>query len=279
VRIEDGKVFVRQSWLGDSLLCLERGRLMMTQPEFRTTNDSAMLGTAVHAGIEAVLTNKIEARDAHHVSVAKLNELQLNDNVKITNTDPSTWEPLVTSMTKAWVDGVMPEVPLGGEVEYKFAVPTGRMVSGLELWFEGTMDYVHESGVWDWKTAARKYSLLEKQTQNIQSAIYSGASVNLGLCSHDMEGGIDFRFGVMVRSLKGDTQILSVRRGKAHWDWVVEQAATIVGAYLALREGEAFTNAMPKNDQHFLCSDRWCPWWSVCKGVFIQDKDNKLGDQ
>ena len=272
---ENKRVYVRQSWLGDALLCMERGRRMMVSPEFRVTNDSAMLGTATHAGIEAVLRNSVASKDAHHVSVAKLNELQLNEDIRVTNVDPSTWEPLVTSMTKAWVDSILPEVPLGGSVEQKFEVGTGRTVSGYELWFEGTMDYVHETGVWDWKTAARKYSPLEKQTQNIQSAIYAGAAQRLGLTPNSND---KFMFGIMIRSLKGDTQILSVQRSQPHWDWVVEQACTMIGVYLALRDGTEFTTPMPKNDQHFLCSDRWCPWWSVCKGVHIQSKDNQLGD-
>lgn len=272
---ENKRIYVRQSWLGDTMMCMERGRRMIVSPEFRVTNDSAMLGTATHAGIESVLRNAVQPSDAHHVSVAKLNDLQLAGDVRVTNIDQTTWEPLVSSMTKAWVDSILPEVPLGGSVEHKFEIGTGRAVSDYELWFEGTMDYVHETGVWDWKTAARKYSPLEKQTQNIQSAIYAGAASKLGLTPAATD---KFMFGVMIRSLKGDTQILSVQRSQAHWDWVVEQAATTVGAFLALRNGTEFSAPMPKNDQHFLCSDRWCPWWSVCKGVHIQTKDNQLGD-
>lgn len=277
---ESKRVYVRQSWLGDAMLCQERGRRMIVSPEFRTTNDSAVMGTAVHAGIEAVLSGKIDARDAHHVSVAKLNHIKETENVKVTNTDPSSWEDLVRSMTTAWVDGVLPEVPLGGKVEHRFEYDSGASVNGYALWFEGTMDYCHETGLWDWKTAARKYSLLEKQTQSIQASIYAGYAMSTGEVSQDVDGNTAFNFGVMIRNLKGDSQIVRINRNSSHVMWVTEQATTLVRSALAMRDSDGgFTHSWLKNDQHFLCSDRWCPWWSVCKGVFIQDKDNKLGEQ
>jgi len=276
---ENKRVYVRQSWLGDAMLCQERGRRMMVSPEFRTTNDSAVMGTAVHAGIEAVLTGKIDPKDAHHVSVAKLNHIKETENVKVTNTDPSSWEDLVRSMTNAWVSGVLPEVPLGGKSEHKFEYFSNTNVNGYSLWFEGTMDYMHDTGLWDWKTAARKYSLLEKQTQSIQASIYAGYALSTGDVSLDAEGNVDFTFGVMIRNMKGESQLVRIKRSSAHVMWVTEQATTLVRLALAMREDDGFNKPWLKNDQHFLCSARWCPWWSVCKGVFIQDKDNQLGDQ
>jgi hypothetical protein len=277
---ENKRVYVRQSWLGDSMLCQERGRRMMVSPEFRTTNDSAVMGTAVHAGIEAVLRGTIDARDAHHVSVSKLNLIKDTEKVKVTNTDPSTWEDLVRSMTNAWVAGVLPEVPLGGQPEFKFEYFSNIVVDGYAIWFEGTMDYFHPTGVWDWKTAARKYSLLEKQTQSIQASIYSGYALQSGEVEVDANGDVGFNFGVMIRNLKGDSQIVRIKRNSAHSMWATEQASTMVRLALAMRntEGE-FNRPWLKNDQHFLCSERWCPWWSVCKGVFIQNTHNTSGDE
>ncbi len=277
---ENKRVYVRQSWLGDSMLCQERGRRMMVSPEFRTTNDSAVMGTAVHAGIEAVLRGTIDARDAHHVSVSKLNLIKDTEKVKVTNTDPSTWEDLVRSMTNAWVAGVLPEVPLGGQPEFKFEYFSNIMVDGYAIWFEGTMDYFHPTGVWDWKTAARKYSLLEKQTQSIQASIYSGYALQSGEVEVDANGDVGFNFGVMIRNLKGDSQIVRIKRNSAHSMWVTEQASTMVRLALAMRNAEGeFNRPWLKNDQHFLCYERWCPWWSVCKGVFIQNTHNTSGDE
>jgi len=277
---ETKRIFIRQSWLGDAMLCTERGRRMMVSPEFRTTNDSAVMGTAVHAGIEAIMKGTIDAKDGHYVSVARLKYIQENENVKVTNTDPSTWEDLVRSMTNSFVSGVLPEVPLGGKTEHKFEYFSNAMVDDYAIWFEGTMDYIHPSGVWDWKTAARKYSLLEKQTQSIQASIYSGYALQSGESEIDVDGSIPFNFGVMIRNMKGDSQILRIKRNSAHTMWVTEQATTLVRLALAMRETNGEWNRpWLKNDQHFLCSERWCPWWSVCKGVHIQSKDNMSGDE
>lgn len=279
---ETKRVYVRQSWLGDSMLCQERGRRMIVSPEFRTNNDSAAMGTAVHAGIESVMTGKVDPKDAHHVSVRKLEQLR-DEGIKVTNTDPSTWEDLVRSMTNAWVTGVLPEVPYGGHSEKKFEYSANASVLGYELWFEGTMDYASTQGLWDWKTAARKYSLLEKQTQSIQASIYAGWALSGQAdmdVAQDENGSIEFTFGVMIRNMKGESQLVRIKRNSAHVMWVTEQAKTLVRSALALRDDDGgFHSSWLKNDQHFLCSDRWCPWWSVCKGVFIQDTDNRLGDQ
>jgi len=252
---ETKRIFIRQSWLGDALLCTERGRRMMVSPEFRTTNDSAVMGTAVHAGIEAIMKGTIDAKDGHYVSVARLKYIQENENVKVTNTDPSTWEDLVRSMTNSFVSGVLPEVPLGGKTEHKFEYFSNAMVDDYAIWFEGTMDYIHPSGVWDWKTAARKYSLLEKQTQSIQASIYSGYALQSGESEIDVDGSIPFNFGVMIRNMKGDSQILRIKRNSAHTMWVTEQATTLVRLALAMRETNGEWNRpWLKNDQHFLCS-------------------------
>ena len=258
---ETNRVFVRQSWLKDMLLCPERARLAVTKPEFRTQNDSAAIGTAVHAGIEAVLSQRVSVADAPDVSLIKFKELE-SVGVNHTNVNPDSWHDHVLGLTQAWVKDIFPKVPLGGSCETPFAVPTGAFVNGMEL----------EWGIWDWKTSARKYSALEKQSQDIQSSIYSYAGYKLGITKEKSV----FNFGVMIRVNNAYGQIVSVNRSKAHSDFVISQAMSAV-AY-----GFAMTNntGIPAderwliNDQHFLCSQRWCSWWSVCKGAHISEPDN-----
>ena len=269
------RVFVRQSWLKDMMLCPERARLSVVQPEFKTQNDSACIGTAVHAGIEAVLTQRVSVADAPDVSLIKFKELE-SAGINHTNVNPDSWHDHVVGLTKAWVSDIFPKVPLGGTSEIPFAVPTGSFVNGMELWFEGTMDYLHEWGIWDWKTAARKYSLLEKQSQDIQSSIYSFAGHKLGV----VEETSVFNFGVMIRVNNAYGQIVSVNRTKSHGDFVIKQAQSAVSYVCAmLKDKELPTDERWLiNDQHYLCSQRWCPWWSVCKGAHISELDNETGD-
>ena len=269
---ETKRVLVRQSWLKDMLLCPDRSRFSVTQPGFRTTNDSAAIGTAVHSGIEAVLSNHCSPTDAYVLSLARFSELEA-EGIKHTNVDPESWHRHVVGLTNAWVKDVYPLVPLGGSCEKKFEVSTGQFVNGYELWFEGTMDYLHESGIWDWKTAARKYSLLEKQSQDIQSSIYSYAGHELGVTTEKTV----FNFGVMIRVNNPYGQIVSVSRSKAHSDFVIKQAMSAVAYGFAMTNGTGIPTdeRWLINDQHYLCSERWCPWWSLCKGAHISETDNQ----
>ena len=272
---ENNRIYVRQSWLKDMLLCPERSRLSVTQPEFRTQNDSAAIGTAVHAGIEAVLAKRVTAKDAPEVSLIKFKELE-SAGVNHTNVSPDSWHKHVLGLTEAWVKDVYPNVPLNGQTEVPFAVPTHQLVNGRELWFEGTMDYLHEKGIWDWKTSARKYSILEKQTQDIQSSIYAYAGYKMGITKENST----FNFGIMVRVNNAYGQIVSINRTKSHSDFVIQQAMSACATVFAMTDntGIPTDNRWLINDQHYLCSQRWCSWWSICKGAHISEPDNQ-GEQ
>jgi len=274
---ETKRVFVRQSWLKDVLLCPERARLSYTKPEFKVTNDSAAIGTAVHAGIEAILTNTVPLVDGPIVSLAKFRQLESESpGINHTNINPDHWHGHVVALTNAWIQDIYPRVPSGGFCEKSFEVFTGESVNGYELWFEGTMDYLHPNGVWDWKTAARKYSLLEKQTQDVQASIYSFAANKMGVVK---EKSI-FNFGVMIRGSNATGQIVSVSRSKAHGDFVIKQAMSAVAYAFAMTNntGVPTDERWLVNDQHYLCSQRWCSWWSVCKGAHISEPDNEIGE-
>ena len=272
--VQDGtstRVYVRQSWLNDALMCPERARLSELHPEMRRENDSALMGTAVHSAIEKVLNNQLDARDIGASAVASFDQLIVDlelqgKEVNVTNTDPSKWATHISSMAEAWARDIYPYVPQDGQTEYKFEAFIARVANArfeYELWFEGTMDYVHSSGIWDWKTAARKYSEYEKQAQNIQSAVYATAATHLGLTEYT----VNFNFGVMIRNASSTGQVVNVTRTKQHEDWIVDQTSSVVNAVMALQ-------GLPQerwimNDQHHLCSERWCPVWSKCKGYYV----------
>jgi hypothetical protein len=277
MRIENNKIFVRQSWLGDALMCPERARLSALHPETRKENDSAMMGTAVHAGIEAVLKEELDPQyiGEHSVEAFRVREQELHalgKSINITNTDPKNWDKHINSMAEAWVRDIYPHVPRGGITEYKFETKVGAIANELfeyELWFEGTMDYFHPKGIWDWKTAARKYYEAEKQTQNIQSAIYAESAVTLGMMNYD----VDFTFGVMIRNASSTGQILTVNRTASHGQWIINQTKSLVNTLLTMQKNLPQEKWLV-NDQHYLCSQRWCPVWSMCKGSYITSDNN-----
>ena len=271
------RIYVRQSWLNDALMCPERARLMELNPSARKENDSAMMGTACHSGIEAVLNKVIEPKDISEYSVNAFRSAEQDlwsqgKSINVTNTEPRNWDKHIGSMADAWVRDIMPSVPEGGQTEYKFSTKVGAIANALyeyELYFEGTMDYIHPTGIWDWKTAARKYYEGEKQMQNIQSAIYAEAGANLGLVDYP----VDFSFGVMIRNGSSTGQILTIKRRKEHAQWVIAQTTALINSILTSKIYLPSERWLV-NDQHYLCSKRWCPVWSMCKGSFIHESTN-----
>jgi hypothetical protein len=236
-----------------------------------------MMGTAVHAGIEAVLKEELDPQyiGEHSVEAFRMREQELHalgKSINITNTDPKNWDKHINSMAEAWVRDIYPHVPRGGITEYKFETKVGAIANELfeyELWFEGTMDYFHPQGIWDWKTAARKYYEAEKQTQNIQSAIYAESAVTLGMMNYD----VDFTFGVMIRNASSTGQILTVNRTASHGQWIINQTKSLVNTLLTMQKNLPQEKWLV-NDQHYLCSQRWCPVWSMCKGSYITSDNN-----
>ncbi len=270
--IKDNNIYVRQSWLGDAMMCLERSRLAITQPEWNIGSDATMLGTGVHSGIETYINSG---------GTASLIDMQSTMRVTINSSEEKfKWNSMQTydeifnmgdKLLDAWWRDIRPHVTLGGLVEHKFTVPVGTIEVDNKMYvinYSGTMDYVAPDGViWDWKTAQRKYSLAEKQKQSIQASLYASASVKLGLVP---QFPVTFNFGVMTKTSKPEGQILGVQRTAQHSTWLETQTRNLVAS--ALRMGQ--DNTWPQVDQHFLCSEKWCPWWSICKGSHISDLDN-----
>ena len=260
-------VFVRQSWLNDAMMCPERSRLLKLFPESRRENDSAMMGTAVHKGIEAVLTGVVSDADAageFAVGWFKSRRQELIDegrDVFVTNTNPLQWYSHIDTMAKAWFRDVSPLVERGGLVEHQFcqqvATVDSPVVGQFSLFFEGTIDYIApsaESGsvtIWDWKTSSRKYYEAEKQSRDVQSAVYVSAIVASGAA----EFPVGFKFGVMTRSGSSVGQIVSVLRSEEHYKWIVSQASSVVNGFL-LSERFLPDGSWMRNDQHHLCSAR-----------------------
>lgn len=262
---------VRQSWVNDALMCLERGRLSFVKPEFRRGSDATVLGTAMHSAIEQVLLGKCDAADIGDAAIFGLQQAMNSDEKwSYTSISPDEMRPLAISMSQAWARDVMPHVEFGGSVEHRFYVPIGTVdVNGqtVNVQLEGTMDYVSPNGeLWDWKSAKRKYNQRDLQKSNIQSQVYALAAVKGGLVS---DWPVRFTFGVMIRKPKSEGSTTSVIRTARHGRWIETQIKNLVSA--ALRMGSE--HPWPQVDQGFLCNSTWCPWWSVCKGAAVTDDD------
>lgn len=266
------KIYVRQSWLNDMAICPERARFGTLRPEFRSSTDATIIGTSLHAGIESVLRGESDYAGMLEVVNDEYRTLAAQPH-KVTNIDQSKIPEYLESMTKSFYEGILPSVKLGGLVEHKFQAPMGIMVHDMAVWVEGTMDYVDTDGIiWDWKTASRTYNIKEKQKSSIQASVYASACVRLGLSP---QFPVDFRYGVMVRNATPKHQIVSLVRHENHERWLQQFIRGAINT--AVNTG--YENNWFMNDSSALCSESWCSFWTICKGAFIQDGDDRFPDQ
>ncbi len=274
----DGKVWVRQSWLNDMMICPERSRLGITMPEWRIGSDATHIGTSVHAGIEHFLTHD-DAHGAFGIALQELDKLIETEPFRINSTNGvEHMREYVDILMNTFFDDIAPHVVLGGKCEQNFGIklydlPVDDSLpfdAQPQVWLGGTIDYIDPNGViWDWKTAARKYSQSEKQKQSIQASAYAIACVENGWSP---EYPVRFNYGVMTRTSKSAGQIVPVVRTQAHVDWFKHQVQLVVQSCLSA----GLDTPWMANDQHGLCSEKWCPYWSICKGSQLSDIDNNL---
>lgn len=261
------RVFVRQSWLNDMAICPERARLGAAHPEFRMNTDATNMGTALHAGIEIALEGG--DRDAMWSKVTETYGELAAKPFRVTNVNPDAIGGFMDAMTTSFYEGILPQVQLGGKAELRFASPLGiTLRDDYAVWLEGTMDYVDPSGViWDWKTASRAYNAKEKQKSSIQASVYAAAATRLGMSEYP----VDFRYGVMQRTLAVKSQVVSLVRTEAHDRWLQRFVTGAVNTAASNQIGPWFMN-----DSSNLCSEAWCPYWSLCKGAFLTEDDMRV---
>ncbi len=261
---EDGttNVYVRQSWIGDALMCNERGRQGMIRSEWNMPNDATILGTAVHAGIASILEGKGEGIK---VGLAELNKLLDEPFNRVKYTNEQLYD-FVHELVREFDKNILPHVGEVVAVEKSFTFPMDEFILGdntVKVHGIGTMDCLTTTGIWDWKTAARKYSQRDKQSQAVQPTMYAAAAVANGW----LEYPATFKYGVLVRG--GSAQILSVHRNESHADWLKEIVRPFIRQALLLGTDQSWT----KNDTHYLCSQTWCSYWSICKGSKLTSSD------
>jgi hypothetical protein len=176
------------------------------------------------------------------------------------------WEidDLLASAVKEWHREIYPQIDgeiLGVEHNFSYLIDTMEWYGKqINVFGNGTIDLVTSTQMWDWKTASRKYSQKEKQKQDVQSTMYGGAVVAAGW----HEWPLTFNFGVVVRG--GAAQVVPVERDESHFNWMKRTIRPMIrqGLFVGLNE------EWPMNDTHFLCSETWCPFWSVCRGCHAQ---------
>lgn len=261
-------VRIRQSWINDATMCNERGRQAIIRPEWSQPNDATILGTAVHAGIAHVLSN---GGDGVTVAQDTLSDLLTKPFMRAKYDDDQLHAYVVDLMSE-WERSIAPEVDEVVAVEQDFEFPLDEFDSPfgkVTVVGTGTVDLVTKTSLWDWKTAGRKYNAKEKQSQAVQPTMYSAAAVANGW----LEYPVTFNYGVLVRG--GKAQVLPVHRNESHTEWLRDMVRPLVRTALYFGTDQPWV----KNDTHYLCSETWCSWWSICKGSKLSPNDITPGGE
>lgn len=259
---------LRQSWIKTADLCTERARLEHEGQMERVESCAAAVGTAVHTAIEVclgeyqegsalALSTTIEVAQDDFTSRMALPEFRW---IKYTE---RTARAMVEACARHWYHEVLPTLPDDAYLETKFVAPfIDDDTRVVEL--EGMIDYYSPTeGLKDWKTnGGQEYKRWEYERWAVQPTVYSWAA--LGFPPHidtvetiNPDHVVPFEYVVMSR--KG-VQRFTVERGWPDWRWLRDKLT----ALCVLIEGNV--SPWPKNDNHALCSAKWCPSWDACKG-------------
>jgi hypothetical protein len=277
--LEDGRYHhrLRQSTLESVDKCAELGRRTIFKLIDRGESDATATGTSLHHGIEQKLLHVIEGWD---FSQAEATECALG-----------AWRTLDASGEIRWVQ--RPDTPKSRQsielylrqcvaLFFQDVLPTlhpelvepefGPIVLHEDdervIEATGTADYFDSVfGLGDWKTASQKYLQWEKQRWAIQPTVYNWAFGELGYVSATEPN--PFTFWIFLKTSKVELQKITVWRGPNDTAWLKHKALQVAKLCEAEINGQPL-DSWPLNDNHVLCSPKWCDAWSQCKGQFYE---------
>jgi hypothetical protein len=284
VKVTDEGIVLHQSDLKSH--CLEQMRLKMITDDPPAETDAATVGTCLHDVIDHELAVAPFDSEADAVAYGAAYYVELLEHYqKVGSTySMATFEThdralkALSWLVKSWYHSPeRHELMYGGDElhsETSFHLPFctvpvkkhGKKAEDVPVFLAGTMDLVYANRVYDWKTAGSEYKQWEYQRWGRQPDVYTWAAAQLGLVQPDSDGLYYFDFKVFVRRQEirlPDT--VTVKRGPNHWAWLEVMVNRLVNMWYNLGTEVGW----PLDDQHVLCSDRWCPFWSQCKGVLI----------
>lgn len=284
MRFDTDGIHIHQSDLKNH--CLEKLRLDTVAVGPRLENDAATVGTALHYVIEHELNGSVYA-DMHECqafaahSFLALLERYRDEGAPYACSSFGTHDraiELLTKLAAAWWHSDEREYLLGVEsmkVEWQFDLPFcevdvkkhGKKAEKVPVFLAGTADLIVGNQVWDWKTAGSEYRRWEYQRWGRQPDVYTWAAANAGLIVPNNDGLYEFSFKVFVRNsdpLVG-CQTVTVQRSANNWEWLQE----IISQFVNFSYNMGLDRVWPLDDQHVLCSPKWCNFFQGCKGAFV----------
>jgi PD-(D/E)XK nuclease superfamily len=262
----------RQSDLNRVRKCGEQHRRHMLGLDIDRTSLAMLVGTAVHAGIEAALRDAdIDLPGAIQHAYA---DFERNyDEAEHMVLTPLKEDPALAIHTclHAWWQDVLPLVFLEGSegvrVEERFSLPVHEDENRIIV-LEGTADLVTADRIWDWKTGsgtgryraeAWKYRRGYESTQHV---VYSAAMALLDGADPTIDADSLRPFSYVRLSRSGhDTDFLTIQPQPADVRFLLRECLSLAQLI------EARPTAWPLGATGWWCAPQWCPSWDACRGA------------
>lgn len=254
-----------QSWLSNFLTCNEMGRLIYRKEYPADETEAAARGTAVHAGIEAVLNDCVQPDEALSIAFKTYREEAEHPAFRyVKHKKESTVLNHIEGGFASWWDYVYPTLGPSVWVEQRFKFLFHEDDERV-IYLSGTADYAERGRVDDWKVTTNKdkYSGAfggdgwEQKRWSVQATTYCEA--------YRQAFGTLPKFRFVALDVAGrKPQLLEVERSAGQISFFREQCVSIARQ---LERGNS--HVYPLNDQHALCSEKWCRNWPNCKGAYV----------
>lgn len=276
-QLDDNRTNYRfhQSWLADTDLCLERARLGLLGDLLDPPSDATSVGTAMHYAIECCLEDIIH--DEGVADAAVYSEIAQGKFTELIAEPDFVWKKRKergarSYLTKAftnWYEAILPRLdPLHTELNFGPYLLYEDEVRRVEL--GGTIDYIDRvHGIMDWKSGSAhswEGKDWEKSRAAIQPTVYCWAWMvyceDHGLPAPPIPQ--PFHFVALLDN--GAVQKVKVERRPEDYEWLKRKVHSVVTLI------EADLPEWPRRDnENGLCSPKWCPAWSQCKGKHVHE--------
>lgn len=259
-----------QSWLNTFFTCPEQARLVSRGDYPPDDTDASAKGTSVHAAIEGVLRDLILPDEAISLAFKTYREIAAQPHFRyVKSMREATVLSHIEGAFASWWDYVYPDLKATVWIEQPFKFLVYEDDDRVIYW-AGTVDYAEQGRIDDWKVSLNKDKFGTKFGQDgweqkrwaIQPTVYCAAyHYEFGSCGEPLP---EFRF-VNLDVRGREPQLLPITRTQADVDFLALQCFHVA----EFIERQGVDHPWPLNDQHALCSPKWCLNWPGCKGAFV----------
>ena len=258
-----GDLIIRPSSIDTFLQCPQQWYQVFINGRTSIPNSRAVIGTAIHKGVEQMWSESISVKTQIH-SLSAMSDAAMeawaeetHDGIQYdaSENEGTCAKEIVTGL-ETYVEDIVPWVSLPTAVEQRYTVEIDNhpIVSAVS----GTLDYINtDLGIIaDLKTGKRKHSIANSQTQQ---SIYRFLAE---------ENGIDVNVSIIqnvVLKTKPEGHVMDASIN-------LPQAKNITNQLLDVLEVLHTDTVDPDilfrgNPKYYLCSPKYCAFYNECKFV------------